>query len=117
MLEFMLCICSCCCFICSVKVSGITKASRLSGFANGAPSTRLALLIVYLMERTGGNDMRWRSMCFLEWTTESDVLTLVNCNRKLEISTAPTKAKSWEPAYSQALVQKKSIDSGSDPES
>jgi len=23
-------------------------------------------------------------------------------NRKLEISTAPTKAKSWEPAHSQA---------------
>ena len=28
-------------------------------------------------------------------------------NRKLEISTAPTKAKSWEPAYSQALNQNK----------
>ena len=28
-------------------------------------------------------------------------------NRKLEISTAPTKAKSWEPAYSQALNQTK----------
>ena len=29
-------------------------------------------------------------------------------NRNLEISTAPTKAKSREPAYSQALVQTKS---------
>src|SRR6218665_118552 len=28
-------------------------------------------------------------------------------NRKLEISRAPTKAKSQEPAYSQALVQTK----------
>ena len=28
-------------------------------------------------------------------------------NRKLDISTAPTKAKSGEPAYSQALVQNK----------
>src|SRR6218665_1752824 len=28
-----------------------------------------------------------------------------NCNRKFEISTAPTKAKSREPAYSQSLVQ------------
>ena len=28
-------------------------------------------------------------------------------NRKLEISTAPTKVKSREPAYSQALVQTK----------
>jgi len=28
-------------------------------------------------------------------------------NRKLEISTAPTKAKSREPAYSQALIQNK----------
>jgi len=25
-----------------------------------------------------------------------------NHNHKLEISTAPNKAKSWEPAYSQA---------------
>jgi len=30
-----------------------------------------------------------------------------NRNRKLKTSTAPTKAKSWEPAYSQALVQSK----------
>jgi len=30
-----------------------------------------------------------------------------NRNRKLEISRAPTKAKSREPAYSQALNQKK----------
>src|SRR6218665_1403278 len=30
-----------------------------------------------------------------------------NRNRKLEISKAPTKAKSREPAYSQALVQNK----------
>jgi len=30
-----------------------------------------------------------------------------NRNRKLEISTAPTKAKSREPAYSQALIQNK----------
>jgi len=30
-----------------------------------------------------------------------------NRNRKLEISTAPTTAKSREPAYSQALVQSK----------
>jgi len=28
-----------------------------------------------------------------------------NRNRKLEISTAPTKSKSREPAYSQALFQ------------
>ena len=41
----------------------------------------------------------------------------INRNRKLEISTAPTKAKSREPAYSQALVQNKSIGSGSDSES
>ena len=38
-------------------------------------------------------------------------------NRKLDISRAPTKAKSRESAYSQALVQTKSIGSGSDPES
>jgi len=31
----------------------------------------------------------------------------LNHNRKLKISTAPTKAKSWEPAYSQALIQNK----------
>jgi len=30
-----------------------------------------------------------------------------NHDRKLEISTASTKAKSREPAYSQALVQNK----------
>src|SRR6218665_2730770 len=30
-----------------------------------------------------------------------------NRNRKLEISTAPTKAKSREPAHSQALIQNK----------
>src|SRR6218665_2039471 len=41
----------------------------------------------------------------------------LNRNRKLKILTAPTKAKSREPAYSQALVQTKSIGSGSDPES
>src|SRR6218665_3548120 len=40
-----------------------------------------------------------------------------NHNRKLDISTAPTKARSREPAYSQALIQTKSIGSGSDPES
>ena len=28
-------------------------------------------------------------------------------NRKLDISTAPTKARSREPAYSQALIQNK----------
>src|SRR6218665_1185513 len=28
-----------------------------------------------------------------------------NCNGKLEISTAPTKAKSREPAYSHALLE------------
>jgi len=38
----------------------------------------------------------WRS---LESWTSSDG----NRNRKLEISRAPTKAKSREPAYSQAL--------------
>jgi len=31
--------------------------------------------------------------------------TVANRNRKLDISTAHTKAKSREPAYSQALVQ------------
>jgi len=36
-------------------------------------------------------------------------LHIRNRNRKLKISTAPTKAKSREPAYSQALVRKKSI--------
>jgi len=30
-----------------------------------------------------------------------------NRNRKLKISTAPTNSKSWEPAYSQALIQNK----------
>src|SRR6218665_1891106 len=30
-------------------------------------------------------------------------------NRKLQMSRAPTKAKSWEPAYSQALNQNKII--------
>jgi len=38
-----------------------------------------------------------------------------NRNRKLEISTAPTKAKSREPAYRR--LSKKSIGSGSNPES
>jgi len=28
-------------------------------------------------------------------------------NRKLEISSVPAKAKSWEPAYSQVLIQSK----------
>ena len=32
-----------------------------------------------------------------------------NRNRTLDISTAPTKAKSQEPAYSQALVQNKIV--------
>src|SRR6218665_3220008 len=31
-----------------------------------------------------------------------------SCNSNLDISTAPTKAKSREPAYSQALIQNKS---------
>jgi len=30
-----------------------------------------------------------------------------NCNHKFQLSTAPTKAKSQEPAYSQALSQNK----------
>jgi len=36
-------------------------------------------------------------------------IRLRDCNRnhKLEISTAPTKAESWEPAYSQVLIQYK----------
>ena len=38
-----------------------------------------------------------------------DIQPRGNSNRKLEISRAPTKAKSREPAYSQALVQNKSI--------
>src|SRR6218665_1660614 len=33
--------------------------------------------------------------------------SVINLNRKLDISTAPTKAKSREAAYSQALVDKK----------
>ena len=37
--------------------------------------------------------------------------SVINLNRKLDISTAPTKAKSLEAAYSQALVDKK-IDRG-----
>ena len=37
--------------------------------------------------------------------------------RCLEVSTAPTVAKSREPAYSQALSKTKSIGSWSDPES
>ena len=37
--------------------------------------------------------------------------------RKLEIFTAPTKAKSLEPAYSQALIQNKIDRQRSDPES
>jgi len=42
---------------------------------------------------------------------ESNNLTLmlVSRNRKLKISIAPTKMKSLEPAYSQALIQNKSI--------
>jgi len=32
---------------------------------------------------------------------------MLSRNRKLEIATAPRKAKSREPAYSQALVQNK----------
>ena len=35
---------------------------------------------------------------------------ICNRNRKLEIYTAPTKAKSWEPTYAQALNKGK-IDS------
>ena len=42
-------------------------------------------------------------ICLLFSTTTSDR----NRNRKLDISTAPTKAKSPEPTYSQALVQNK----------
>jgi len=48
--------------------------------------------------------------------TSSSVVPLIylhslsNRNCKLKISTAQKKAKSWEPAYSQALVQDK-IDS------
>ena len=43
-----------------------------------------------------------------------DIMLNVRRNRKLEISRAPTKARSREPAYSQALRQKqKSIGSGS----
>jgi len=34
-------------------------------------------------------------------------MPMINRNRKLETSTAPTKAESREPAYSQALVQNK----------
>src|SRR6218665_431162 len=37
--------------------------------------------------------------------------------RKLDISTAPTKARSRKPAYSQALIQNKIDRHGSDPES
>jgi len=32
---------------------------------------------------------------------------IYNCNRKLEISTVPTKVKLWEPAYSHMLIQNK----------
>jgi len=39
--------------------------------------------------------------------SSSPAIVIVGPNRKLEISTAPTKAKSREPAYSQALVQNK----------
>src|SRR6218665_1672174 len=54
---------------------------------------------------------------FIGYITELTLAkTMLHRNRKLEISTAPTKAKSWEPAYSQAL-KKKSIGSRSDPES
>jgi len=38
-------------------------------------------------------------------------------NRKLKISTAPTKVKSRESAYSQALNQNKSIGRGQDSDS
>ena len=56
-------------------------------------------------------------------TLEAGVIWMLNfrviCNRngKLKISIASTKAKSREPAYSQALVQNKTIGSWSYPES
>src|SRR6218665_1130891 len=44
---------------------------------------------------------------FIGYITELTLAkTMLHRNRKLEISTAPTKAKSWEPAYSQALIKK-----------
>jgi len=36
-------------------------------------------------------------------------IVIVTRNRKLVISTAPTKAKSREPAYSHALIQNKIV--------
>ena len=39
--------------------------------------------------------------------TSQYVLTVRNRNRKLQISTAPTRAKLQEPAYSQALIENK----------
>src|SRR6185503_20240255 len=41
----------------------------------------------------------------LIWLDTRQLLANRNRNRKLDISTAPTKAKSREPAYSQALNQ------------
>ena len=42
---------------------------------------------------------------------------MANRNSKIEISTAPTKVKSLQKAYSQALVQTKLIGRGQDLES
>src|SRR6218665_2930873 len=52
----------------------------------------------------GGKNYQWSCIkCQLHvWT-----IIARNRNRKLEISTAPTKAKLREPAHSQALFQNK----------
>ena len=65
---------------------------------------------------TAAEAVSWAIICAQElWAltrSNREILTLEKCvsvtsnrNRILEVSTAPTKAKSREPAYSQALIQ------------
>jgi len=77
---------------------------------------KLVLWRIYgmIFSRRRSNVVQYPSESFISGAERVDVLRVLgvvprlrNRNRKLDISTAPTKARSWEPAYSQALIQNK----------
>ena len=87
--------------------------SPTSNFVGTVPPVPLGLRPWISMRSDRPDPVRMRS----RHVETAYSLLLQNRNRNLEISTAPTKAKSWAPAYWQTLISKKSIDNESDPES
>ena len=88
-------------YVCSIPVSPVSSGKfLLLYFTFGHCLNQDWLQIICTLHCTELQDTVFQYRC-------TGAVYHINRNRKLEISTAPTKAKSREPVYSQALIQNK----------